>query len=134
VVDPGPMVWRSDQAAVAVVSALVYRHRLELTIHGRTRTLLLNTPEMLDVIRLSIGGRGVDGGLRLGALGAVLDGGGMRSYAHAFTASASCELPESDLVVFAEWPALRITYGERRIPAEKIRTAAGRVADLWAAG
>lgn len=128
-VDPGGMIWRSPEAAVAVVSVLVYRHRLELTIQGRTQALLLNTPDMLDVIRLGIGGGAVNGGLRLGILGAVLDGGSIRSEAHAFAASASCKLPEDDLTVFAEWPALGISYAERSIPAGTIRKATGQVID-----
>jgi hypothetical protein len=131
VVDPEAMAWRSDQAVVAVVSAVAYRNRLELTIHGRTRALPLNTPDMVTMIGRGIGGQGEPEGLRLGVLGAVLDGGGIRAETHAFTASAWCQLPEDDLVVFAEWPALGIAYQERSIPAERIRRAAERVTDPW---
>lgn len=131
VVDPGPVVWRSDQGAIAVVSALAYRDRLELTIHGRTRHLLLNTRDMATALRHGIGGQGEPGGLRIGVRGAVLDHGGLRADEHAFTSSAWCQLPYGDLILFAEWPDLGIAHEERSIPAYRIRGAAQRVTDPW---
>jgi hypothetical protein len=86
---------------------------------------------MIEMIRHGIGDGGEPEGVRVGVRGAVLNLGGIRAEAYRFTSSAWCQLPEDDLVVFAEWADLGIAYQERRIPAERIRWAAERVADLW---
>jgi hypothetical protein len=136
VLAPGPVIWRSADAAIALLALEVYTSGVEFTLAGRARGQeavgQLREPRFLDCAvsgqdeaELRFVVRCGDEIVRLDCMGSTSHDG------RSFRCRAWVAVID-DLTFWLEWPAAGISFAEHEVTG--VRDAASRAVSLGAAG
>lgn len=133
--DVGPFVWRSAGVGITATGFLVYSTGVLFKLIALSKGVTLSAEDPLgqfagDREHFGLMGEQPAGALQLGVRGVPVTSHSTNRNENRLNIEAWAPfLPEGDLVIYLEWPAVDIEYSEFRIP----RSAAAKAIVLWPA-